>query len=141
MPYHVVSAIGTALNNHKKSVKGAKVLILGVAYKKDVGDIRESPALDILELLLRRGAEMSYSDPFVPTLQHGEHLFEASEPPESPAEPLDCYVICTDHSSFDWNAIVKTGTPIVDTRNALHGFTASNIVRLSGRVGATPVPV
>src|SRR5262249_24796636 len=108
----------------------------GVAYKKDVGDIRESPALDIIELLMRRGALISYTDPYVPTLEHGSHTFAETPEAEGLRNAPDCIVICTDHSKFGWTPVVDSGIPIVDSRNALKGFNALNIVRLSGRVAA-----
>ena len=93
--------------------------VYGVAYKQDVGDVRESPALDIIALLGRRGAVISYSDPYVPVLQEAGHSFEAVAEAEALRGGVDCVVICTDHSAFDWNALVTSGVPIVDTRNAL----------------------
>jgi UDP-N-acetyl-D-glucosamine dehydrogenase len=136
MPEYVVARVVDALNGVRKPINGSRIHLLGVAYKRDVGDIRESPALDILELLLRRGAIMSYSDPFVPRLTHGGDEFEAVPHPEALAAAPDCYVVCTDHSAFNWKAIVETTVPIVDTRNALRDFNQSNIVRLSGRAFA-----
>jgi UDP-N-acetyl-D-glucosamine dehydrogenase len=99
-----------------------------VAYKKDVGDVRESPALDILELLNRRGATLSYSDPFVPSLKIDDALtLDAVEPAKADA---DCAVICTNHSAFDYEQIVKKFPLIVDTRNALRGREGKGIFRL-----------
>jgi UDP-N-acetyl-D-glucosamine dehydrogenase len=136
MPDYVVERIGDALNGARKAINGSRVHLFGIAYKKDVGDMRESPALDILELLTRKGATVSYSDPYVPSFKHGGHSLEAVTDAEALRRAPDCIVICTDHSSFDWKAVVASGVPIVDTRNALKGFTAPNIVRLSGRVTA-----
>jgi UDP-N-acetyl-D-glucosamine dehydrogenase len=134
MPDYVVERIADGLNDSRKPINGSHIHLYGVAYKKDVSDMRESPALDILELLVRRGAIVTYSDPYVPTLRHGGHTFEALSEAEAIRRRPDCAVICTDHSSFDWRPLVETGVPIVDTRNALKGHTAPNIVRLSGRV-------
>jgi UDP-N-acetyl-D-glucosamine dehydrogenase len=122
MPAYVVDRIADALNEARKSINGSQIHLFGVAYKKDVGDMRESPALDILELLRRRGAVVSYSDPYVPSLKHAGDVFETI--PESAAlvRRPDCFVICTDHSSFDWDALVASGVPIVDTRNALRRY-------------------
>jgi UDP-N-acetyl-D-glucosamine dehydrogenase len=128
-----------ALNDTRKAVNGSRIHIYGVAYKRDVNDMRESPALDIIELLIRRGAAISYSDPYVPVLKQGAHSFEAVAEAEALQRRPDCVVLCTDHTSFDWKALVGCGVPIVDTRNALRAFSAPNIVRLSGRV-APPVP-
>jgi UDP-N-acetyl-D-glucosamine dehydrogenase len=110
------------------------VHVYGVAYKRDVGDVRESPALDIITLLARRGAIISYSDPYVPHLEEGAHSFTTVSEAEALRSGVDCVVIVTDHSAFDWNLLVNSGVPIVDTRNALRAFSAPNIVRLSGRV-------
>ena len=118
MPEFVVERVTDALNSAKKSINGSDIHLLGVAYKKDVGDVRESPALDVLELLHRRGASVSYSDPFVPSLRIGDMTLESIEPAKAKA---DCAVICTNHSSFDYDAIVRTFPLIVDTRNALAG--------------------
>jgi UDP-N-acetyl-D-glucosamine dehydrogenase len=136
MPDYVVERIAEALNSVRKPINGSRVHLFGVAYKKDVGDMRESPALDILELLARRGAQVSYTDPWVPTLRHGGHTLTALTPAEAVRSTPDCIVICTDHSAFEWKPIVDSGTLIVDTRNALKGIHAPNIVRLSGRVTA-----
>jgi UDP-N-acetyl-D-glucosamine dehydrogenase len=122
-------------------VNGSRIHVYGVAYKRDVGDMRESPALDIIELLTRRGAEISYSDPHVPTLQEGAHAFEAVAEAEALRRRPDCVVICTDHSAFNWKALVESGVPVVDTRDALRAFSAPQIVRLSGRAVATPATV
>jgi UDP-N-acetyl-D-glucosamine dehydrogenase len=139
MPDYVVERVAEALNTIRKPINGSRVHVVGVAYKKDVNDMRESPALDIIELLIRRGATISYSDPYVPVLKEGTHAFEAVAEAEALQRRPDCVVLCTDHSSFDWRALVASGVPIVDTRNALHAFSAPNIVRLSGRV-APQVP-
>ena len=134
MPEYVVERVAETLNAVRKPVNGSRVHLFGVSYKKDVGDVRESPALDIVELLARRGAAVSYSDPFVPVFAVGALRLEAVPEREAVAGRPDCVVICTDHSSFDWKALVDSGAPIVDTRNALRGYTAPTIVRLSGRV-------
>ena len=102
MPEFVVERVTDALNSAKKSINGSKIHLLGVAYKKDVGDVRESPALDILELLHRRGATVSYSDPFVPSLKIDGVALTSIDPAKADA---DCAVICTNHSSFDYDQI------------------------------------
>ncbi len=134
MPEYVVERVATALNAFRKPINGSRVHLFGMAYKKDVGDVRESPSLDILELLERRGATLSYSDPYVPSITHGGRTYDQVEPSDVLARGADCLVICTDHSSFDWKPIVGSGLPIVDTRHALKHFSAPNIIRLSGRV-------
>ena len=138
MPEYVVERVATALNAFRKPVNGSRVHLFGMAYKKDVGDVRESPALDILDHLLRRGATLSYSDPYVPSIKHGDQLFEHIEPADALHRGTDCFVICTDHSIFDWKPIVDSGVPIVDTRNALRAFRSPTIVSLSGRRRGAP---
>jgi UDP-N-acetyl-D-glucosamine dehydrogenase len=101
-----------------------------VAYKRDVNDMRESPALDVLELLGKAGAELSYSDPFVPELRHNGHVLSSVDVARVLERPPDCCVICTDHSGFDYDAIIGSGTLLVDTRNALKGRQAPTIFRL-----------
>ena len=128
MPHFVVDKIQNALNDHGKPVKGSHVHILGVAYKKNIDDVRESPALDIMMLLKRRGARLTYSDPHVPTLQiEGEQL--KSEDAGLAAQ-ADCTVVVTDHSTFDYPKIAQQAKLIVDTRNALKGIASEKIVRL-----------
>jgi len=122
MPYHVVSALGAALNEREKSVKGAKVLLLGVAYKKDVDDLRESPSLKLLELLTARGAKVDYNDPYFPALHKMRHYdFSTKKSVELTPKKIagyDCALIATDHSSYDYEMIVKSAKLVVDTRNA-----------------------
>jgi UDP-N-acetyl-D-glucosamine dehydrogenase len=127
MPEFVVERVTDALNSAHKSINGSKIHVLGVAYKRDVGDVRESPALDVIELLRRRGAKMSYSDPFVESLEIGDLTLKSIAPDSLDA---DCAVICTNHSAFDYDAIVKRYPLIVDTRNTLRGRTESSIFRL-----------
>jgi UDP-N-acetyl-D-glucosamine dehydrogenase len=122
MPYHVVDSISEALNQHKKSLKGAKLLVLGVAYKKDVDDLRESPTLKIMEILQKRGAEFDYNDPHFPHLHKMRH-YDYSHMKSVPlsGETLgkyDAVVIATDHSTYDYAAIVDASKLVVDTRNA-----------------------
>jgi UDP-N-acetyl-D-glucosamine dehydrogenase len=122
MPYHVVDSISAALNQHKKSLKGAKLLVLGVAYKKDVDDLRESPTLKIMEILQKRGADFDYNDPYFPHLHKMRH-YDYSHMKSVPlnAEMLgkyDAVIIATDHSSYDYSAIVDASKLVVDTRNA-----------------------
>ena len=128
MPHFVADKVQNALNDAGKPVKGSRIHVMGVAYKRNIDDMRESPALDVLLLLERRGAIVSYSDPHVPHLRlDGLHL-EAQ--PESAAADADCVVIVTDHSAFDYRALVERSPLIVDTRNALRGYTSPKIVRL-----------
>jgi UDP-N-acetyl-D-glucosamine dehydrogenase len=122
MPYNVVDALVTALNGHEKSVKGSKILLLGVAYKKDVDDLRESPSLKLLELLSARGAVLDYNDPYFPALHKMRHYdFSNMQSVELSPQRLasyDCVLIATDHTSYDYEAIVRDSKLVVDTRNA-----------------------
>lgn len=118
MPEYVVDLVAKALNNNKKSISGAGILILGIAYKKDVSDVRESPALDIIRLLETRGARVSYHDPFVPTVRLDGRNGQSVPLNESTVREADCVVIVTDHSSVDYEWIVENSSVIVDTRNA-----------------------
>ncbi len=120
MPHVVVERVVEALNSHKKSINGAKIGILGVSYKKDIDDLRESPALDVIGLLSKRGAEISFHDPFVPVLE--DHDGESM--PSMPLSvgwlnQLDCAVVITDHAVFDVHMIVKNSKLIVDSRNLI----------------------
>src|SRR6202522_2810393 len=130
MPYHVVEALSSALNERSKPVKGSKILVLGVAYKKDVDDLRESPALAIIEILKREGAEISYNDPFFPTVGQGRkyNLNMNSQPLEN-LGGYDCVLIVTDHTSYDYARIVKEAQLVVDSRNATRGLVSEKIVR------------
>jgi len=131
MPHFVVDKIQNALNEHGKPLRGARVHILGVAYKRDIDDVRESPALDIMHLLGRRHARVTYSDPYVPLLRVDGVVPEmASIDPLTAAAEADCVVIVTDHKSFDYARLVERSKLIVDTRNALKGRTSEKIVRL-----------
>jgi UDP-N-acetyl-D-glucosamine dehydrogenase len=128
MPDFVVERISDALNTRKKAINGARIHLFGIAYKKDVSDMRESPALDVMELLLRRGAILSYTDPFVPVLEHGRLNMKAI--PEKEVGSVDCAVITTNHSVFDYASMPTRFPLIVDTRNALKGNGADHVFRL-----------
>ncbi len=128
MPHFVVDKVQNALNDAGKPVKGSRIHVMGVAYKRDIDDMRESPALDVLLLLERRGARLTYSDPHVPALRLDGLNLQAS--PEAAAAQSDCTVIITDHTAFDYRALVERAPLIVDTRNALKNFTSPKIVRL-----------
>jgi UDP-N-acetyl-D-glucosamine dehydrogenase len=129
MPHFVVEKIQQALNQVSKPVKGSRVHILGVAYKRDIDDVRESPALDIMLLLERRGAKVSYSDPYVPSLRLDGHQWSAHDF-ACGIQEADCVVIVTDHKVFDYQLLVEHTRLIVDTRNALKGLIAGKIVRI-----------
>jgi UDP-N-acetyl-D-glucosamine dehydrogenase len=122
MPYHVVDAIASAMNDRQKALKGSRVLVLGVAYKKDVDDLRESPTLKIMQLLMGRGANVQYNDPYFPQLHKMRHYdysnMRSVDLTAANLSAYDCVVIATDHSSYDYAAIVESAQLVVDTRNA-----------------------
>ena len=122
MPQYVIQQVSHALNQHSKSIRGSKIGILGVAYKKDVDDPRESPSFKLMEILSDMGAELSYSDPHIPKLPKMRHFdvpdLESQEANEKFLSGLDCTLIATDHTAFDWETIVRHSQLIVDTRNA-----------------------
>jgi len=129
MPHFVVDKIQNALNEHTKPLKGSRVHVAGVAYKRDIDDVRESPALDIIPLLQQRGAIVSYSDPFIASLKH-EGLNLDAEDLLANAETADCVVIVTDHKQFDYQGLLAKAKLIVDTRNALKSVSSPNVFRL-----------
>jgi UDP-N-acetyl-D-glucosamine dehydrogenase len=129
MPYHVLESVGKALNQHKKALNGAKVLVLGVAYKKDIDDLRESPALTIIELLQKQGAVVSYNDPYFPTVGKGrKYDLQMKCTPLENLGQYDCVLIVTDHSDYDYERIVRESQLVVDTRNATRGIHSPKIV-------------
>ena len=130
MPEYVVQLVAEALNSVRKALNGSRVHLFGMAYKPNVGDVRESPALDILELLTRQGATVSYTDPYVATLTHGSETLRSVPQAEAIAAGADCYVICTNHDAFDYTTIGSSGALFVDTRNALKDRTEPTIFRL-----------
>jgi UDP-N-acetyl-D-glucosamine dehydrogenase len=130
MPYHVLASIGGALNQHKKSLNGSRVLILGVAYKKDIDDLRESPALTIIELLQHEGALVSYHDPYFPFIGKGrKYDLQMKRSELEKLGEYDCVVIVTDHSDYDYGRIVAEARLVVDTRNATKGLSSPKVVR------------
>ena len=129
MPHFALEKIQSALNNCRKPLKNSHVHVLGVAYKRDIDDVRESPALDIIHLLKRHGANVTYSDPYVPSIRIDDGpLFAADE--ATAVAAADCTVIITDHSGIDYTSIVQSAKLIVDTRNALRGIDSEKIIRL-----------
>lgn len=130
MPEHVVGRIADGLNEHGKSIKNAKILILGVGYKRGVSDVRESPALDVMSLLCGKGAVLSYADPFVPQLELGSEAFEAVPIRRDYIRLLDAVVIITDHAEFDYGLVVDEAKLVIDTRNALKNYKSAKILRL-----------
>src|SRR5580692_10139342 len=130
MPYHVLASIGGALNQHKKAVNGARVLILGLAYKRDIDDLRESPSLTIIELLQKDGAEVSYHDPYFPFIGKGrKYNLQMKRVELNNFGQYDCVLIVTDHSDYDYKRIVQESQLVVDTRNATKGIESPKIVR------------
>lgn len=131
MPYHVVEAVAAALNDRSKPLKGSRILVLGLSYKKDIDDLRESPSLTLIEQLRRRGAIVDYNDPYFPTVGRGRHydLNMTSVPLERLGE-FDCVLIATDHSDYDYERIARESQLVVDTRNATRKLAASkNVIR------------
>jgi UDP-N-acetyl-D-glucosamine dehydrogenase len=131
MPAWVVGKIADALNDRCKSIKGSKILVLGIAYKKNIDDMRESPAVEIMELLQAKGAQIDYSDPYVPVFpKMREHRFDLSSVAISPeaVRGYDCLVVATDHEAFDWTAILEHAQLIVDTRG-VYLIPAANVVK------------
>ena len=130
MPYHVVDSLASALGQHKKALNGARVLVLGVAYKKDIDDLRESPSLTIIELLKSRGAEVHYNDPYFPTIGKGrKYDLNMQSASLNNIRSYDCVLIVTDHSDYDYSRIVREAQLVVDTRNATRGIDSLNLVR------------
>jgi nucleotide sugar dehydrogenase len=132
MPRYTVTKVQDTLNQHKKALNGSKVLVIGVAYKPDIDDLRESPALDIIHLLGQKGAEVSYHDPYIASLRHEDINMESVGNLESAVKSADCVVIVTNHSSYDYKKMLADARLIVDTRNALglHGQANDKVVRL-----------
>jgi UDP-N-acetyl-D-glucosamine dehydrogenase len=129
MPHFVVEKIQSALNDRGKPLKGSNIHILGVAYKRDVDDVRESPALDIMHLLMRRGARVSFSDPYVQAISvDGAELLSTSL--NGALEVSDCAVIITDHTNVDYETLLNKASLVVDTRNVFRGVTSEKIIRL-----------
>jgi UDP-N-acetyl-D-glucosamine dehydrogenase len=130
MPYHVLASVSGALNTRKKSVNGAKVLVLGVAYKKDIDDLRESPSLTIIELLQKDGAQVSYHDPYFPFIGKGrKYDLQMTRSELRDLGQYDCVLIVTDHSDYDYKHIVQEAQLVVDSRNATRGIKSPKIVR------------
>ncbi len=130
MPYHVIGSVANALNQKKKAINGSKVLMLGMAYKKDIDDLRESPALTIIELLKKEGADVCYNDPYFPTVGRGrKYDLQMKSTPLTNLGQYDCVLIVTDHSEYDYKKIVEESQLVVDTRNATKGIASPKIVR------------
>ncbi len=130
MPYFVIEQIAAGLNEQCKSIKGSKILVLGVAYKRDIDDLRESPSLTIIELLREKGALVAYNDPYFTAVGHGRHYdLKMTNTPLDNLGQYDAVVIVTDHSIYDYQTIVEQSQLVVDTRNATKGIDSPKIVR------------
>jgi len=130
MPEHVVTLVAEALNRRGKSVRGSRVLVLGVSYKADIDDTRESPSLDIMEKLREAGAKIDYSDPFVPVLDFFGKKMKGVRLTPAALRRFDCVVISTAHKAFPYAMVLRSAKAIVDTRNALKGKKSPKVVRL-----------
>lgn len=129
MPYHVLDSVARALNQQKKALNGSKVLVLGVAYKKDIDDLRESPALTIIELLQKSGAAVSYNDPYFAEVGRGrKYDLQMKCAPLEDLGQYDCVLIVTDHSDYDYPRIVREAKLVVDTRNATRGIKSTKVI-------------
>jgi UDP-N-acetyl-D-glucosamine dehydrogenase len=130
MPYFVIEQTADALNERSKSIKGSKILVLGLAYKRDIDDLRESPSLTIIELLREKGAIVAYNDPYFPTVGRGRHYdLNMTNTPLDDLGQYDAVLIVTDHSSYDYGAIVEQSQLVIDTRNATKGIDSPKVVR------------
>ena len=130
MPEYVCSRIASALNDRERSVKGSQILLLGVSYKRDVDDLRESPALDIVQILEGRGAKISYHDPHVPRFELDGKSYTSTESLLASVRKADLVVIVTDHSDFPYKDVVEAASVLLDTRNATKGITSPKILKI-----------
>ena len=130
MPAYVVQSVAVGLNQHRKAMNGSRILMLGMAYKKDIDDLRESPSLTVIELLRAQGAEVLYNDPYFPTVGRGRHYnLNMTCTPLTDLGQYDCVLIMTDHSDYNYREIVAQSQLVVDSRNATKGIQAANILR------------
>ena len=132
MPRFVIGRVQDGLNEHAKPMKGSKVLVLGVAYKPDIDDLRESPAVDVIRLLQAKGALVSYHDPYIPHVKEDDWEIDSVPDLMQAVEAADCVVIITNHKTYDYTAILKASRLIIDTRNALGkiGKNSPKVVKL-----------
>jgi UDP-N-acetyl-D-glucosamine dehydrogenase len=138
MPDVVAQKVAAALNDERKALRGSRILVLGVAYKKDIDDMRESPALDVIRLLEERGAEVEYHDPYVPRFREDGHERASVALTDAALARADAVVIVTDHTAIDWARVAARASLVVDTRNALGraGPTMARVVALTPRAPA-----
>lgn len=132
MPRYVVERVQDALNEHGKPLKGSQVLVLGAAYKPNVDDLRESPALDVIGLLRQKGGEVSFHDPYIPVIQHDGWTLNRVADLDDAVRDADCVVIITDHQAYDYGQILGSARLVLDTRNAMgqHGLADEKVIRL-----------
>lgn len=130
MPYWVVDRLQNALNDRQKSIKGCNVLVLGVAYKRDIGDVRESPAMKVIEYLVKKGATVRYHDPYVPSVRSAGGELSSVPLTDDELRGSDAVVILTDHTCIPYDRVVENSPLVLDTRNVLKGFKSPHIVRL-----------
>jgi UDP-N-acetyl-D-glucosamine dehydrogenase len=130
MPVFTVNTIGDALNERRKALNGSRVLGLGVTYKRDTNDLRESPALQVLEALVEKGASVHFSDPYVQSITIKGKTIKGVQLSPDTLQAMDCVAILTDHSVFDYSMIAKHSALILDTRNALRGFSRPDLILL-----------
>ena len=131
MPRHIIELISVSLNNEKKSINGSRILILGVAYKKDISDFREAPAVDIIKLLVDAGANVGYYDPYIPELKIGElNLKSLNKLDSKIVKSFDISVVITDHTNVDYQLILSESTLILDTRNVYSDVKTDSLKRL-----------
>ncbi len=144
MPHYVVDKVREALNSHKKAVNGSRIHVAGITYKKDIDDMRESPALDVIHLLHNAGAEVTYSDPWAPELRAdawpGGYDMKSVPLDKAHMAAADCVVILTDHKAFDFDLVVNSSKLVVDTRNAT-SLRAPHVLRLGAPGKSSPAPV
>jgi UDP-N-acetyl-D-glucosamine dehydrogenase len=133
MPHFVVEKVRDALNVSKKALNGSRILVLGVAYKRDIDDVRESPALDIIRLLEEKGAEVVYHDPYVAQVREDDRVRDSVPFTDAELNAADCVLIATDHSNVNYARLIGLPVPVVDTRNAMREHQSENIVGLSGQ--------
>jgi UDP-N-acetyl-D-glucosamine dehydrogenase len=138
MPHYVVDKVQDALNDRGKAVRGSRVVIVGMAYKRDIDDVRESPALDVMRLLLRKGAEVVFHDPYVAEVRDENEVYHSVQLTDSLLRECDCVVITTDHQVIDYAELVRLAPLVVDTRNATRQVAADNVVGLSGSAARAP---
>jgi UDP-N-acetyl-D-glucosamine dehydrogenase len=139
MPRFVVEKVRDALNDAGRAVKGSHILIIGVAYKRDIDDVRESPALDIIRLLEEKGAHVVYHDPYVPSIQENGMIHESVELSDDELANAHCILIATDHSSIDYSRLIGLRATVVDTRNAMRDLDSDNVIGLSGQSRGGPL--